>query len=406
MKAGPENIKISDYHYDLPDERIARYPLPERDASKLIYFDGRHISDHIFRDLPSLLQHDDLLVFNNTRVIRARLRFRKDTGATVEIFCLEPLAPADFAQSLACGPGVEWKCLVGNLKRWKGGILSTRFSIPDKVLTISAEVTGNEGDTFNIRFNWDDENISFADVLEMAGHIPIPPYLGRDDEESDNSRYQTTYAKVKGSVAAPTAGLHFTGDIIRALKTRGISTAEVTLHVSAGTFRPVKSETISGHRMHREHFFVTREVLERMRVNSIVAVGTTTVRTLESIYWLGASIASGNEPDSPVPSVSQWTPYDNPQTASRDEAINSLLGWMDKKRMKNLEATTDIIIVPGYTFRVIRGIVTNFHQPGSTLLLLVAAFAGGNWKEIYEHAISSGYRFLSYGDSMFLHPNH
>ncbi len=442
MSRNYRNIRISDYWYDLPDERIAKYPLPERDRSKLLVWDGRSVTDRVFRELPSLVDPGSLLVFNNTRVIRARLLFRKDTGALVEIFCLEPHDPVDFAHNLSSGRQVEWKCLIGNLKRWKGGMLTSLFSYGGGEHTLKAERLRADGDVSVVRFSWEGVSISFADILEALGHVPIPPYLDREDEESDGQAYQTLYARINGSVAAPTAGLHFTPSVLDALDRAGIERAEVTLHVSAGTFRPVKSELIGDHMMHTEHFFVSRATLERLRGRKITAVGTTTVRTLESLYWLGLSSATGRWPSEGIPSVAQWEPYETlpgPDTpgagdrhhASMDHgttdhpltgrdsgrysgthsedmgpgtAIDRLLEVMDRTGDDILEATTDIIIVPGYRFRMTDAMITNFHQPHSTLLLLVSAFTGNAWKDIYSHALSSGYRFLSYGDSMLLAP--
>ncbi|NLE33774.1 MAG: S-adenosylmethionine:tRNA ribosyltransferase-isomerase [Bacteroidales bacterium] len=402
MKNGYDNIRIADYTYDLPQERIARYPLPERDSSKLLLWDGSSISDRVFRDFPGLVYRDNLLVFNNTRVIRARLVFRKDSGAMIEIFCLEPHNPSEFSMNLASGGPVEWKCLIGNLKRWKHGILESRFIHDGSEFCLTAERTGTEGDTFLVRFAWDTITLSFAQVLENQGHMPIPPYLGRADEESDATTYQTTYARINGSVAAPTAGLHFTPAVMGELERNGIERAEVTLHVSAGTFRPVKSELIGDHMMHSEHFFVSKATLKRLRGRKITAVGTTTVRTLESLYWLGLSSAEGRWAGSGIPSVAQWEPYHKQTNADPAELIDSLLERMDREGTDMLEARTDIIIIPGYKFRMVNNMLTNFHQPHSTLLLLVAAFTGDAWKKIYDHALKAGYRFLSYGDSMLL----
>lgn len=402
MKFG--NIRIADYTYDLPQERIARYPLPERDRSKLLVWDGSNISDHVFSEFPDLADRDSLLVFNNTRVIRARLMFRKESGAAIEVFCLEPHNPADFSMNLSSGGPVEWKCLIGNLKRWKSGILESRFIHEGREYILSAERTGTAGDAFTVRFRWNESTLSFAEVLECLGHMPIPPYLNRDDEESDVSTYQTTYARINGSVAAPTAGLHFTPAVLAALDKAGIERSEVTLHVSAGTFRPVKSELIGDHMMHSEHFYVSKTTLERLRDQKTTAVGTTTVRTLESLYWLGISYTEGRWPAEGIPSVSQWEPYERESDADPVTAIDNLITAMDRNGRQILEARTDIIIVPGYRFRMVHGMITNFHQPHSTLLLLVAAFAGNGWKDIYHHALKSGYRFLSYGDSMLLMP--
>lgn len=404
MRQGYGNIRIADYTYDLPAERIARYPLPQRDRSKLLVWDGRGISDHIFSELPDLADRSSMMVFNNTRVIRARLIFRKESGAVIEIFCLEPFRPEEFSMNLASKEAVEWKCLIGNLKRWRQGPLEACFSHDGKEVRLTAERKGSEGDAFIIRFTWNDGNITFARVLEEMGHMPIPPYLNRDDEESDKSSYQTTYARISGSVAAPTAGLHFTPEVMAGLDTAGVSRAEVTLHVSAGTFRPVRSEIIGEHMMHTEHFFVTRGVLESLRRGKTTAVGTTTVRTLESLYWLGISHIEGRWPDNEIPCVAQWEPYDRESDTDPAEAIDSLLSYLDRSGKDILEARTEIIIVPGYRFRLVGSMLTNFHQPDSTLLLLVAAFTGEAWKEIYDHALVSGYRFLSYGDSMLLRP--
>ncbi|MFZ2285430.1 MAG: S-adenosylmethionine:tRNA ribosyltransferase-isomerase [Bacteroidales bacterium] len=398
------NISIKDYSYDLPPEIIAKYPLPERDRSKLLVWNGKSVTDRIFRELPSLVDPEGLMVFNNTRVIRARLLFRKETGAEIEIFCLEPHDPADFARSLSSGGHVEWKCLVGNLKRWKMGPLATGFIHQGTVHSLNARRIYADGDAFIVRFSWDDTRISFAEVLESMGHMPIPPYLDREDEESDATAYQTIFARESGSVAAPTAGLHFTPAVMEALDKTGIERAEVTLHVSAGTFRPVKSELIGDHMMHTEHFFVSRATLERLRGRKILAVGTTTVRTLESLYWLGVSSAEGRWPADTIPAVSQWEPYESQSSMGPSDSIDQLLAVLDRAGKEILEAKTDIIIVPGYRFRMIHSMVTNFHQPQSTLLLLVAAFTGKAWRDIYSHALSSDYRFLSYGDSMLLAP--
>ena len=404
MKNHPGDIRIDEYRYDLPQERIAKYPLPERDTSKLLVWNGKRISDRVFKELPSLLDPETLLVFNNTRVIRARLLFRKDSGAIIEVFCLEPHEPHDFILNLSSSGPVEWKCLIGNLKRWKHGKLEARFVHEKLNVTLFAEKIDTDGDAFIVRFSWVDNNISFGEVLDSMGHVPIPPYLDRDDEENDITTYQTVYARFDGSVAAPTAGLHFTPSLLKSLSERGIDTTEITLHVSAGTFRPVKSELISDHLMHTEHFFFTKETLYQLRGRKIMAVGTTTVRTLESIYWLGVRCAGGRWSGEGVPTVSQWEPYSSNSLMLMDSALDQLIKMMEKNNIDILEATTDLIIVPGYRFRIIKSMLTNFHQPGSTLLLLVAAFTGAEWKGIYSHALSSGYRFLSYGDSMLLMP--
>lgn len=404
MTISYNDIRIADYIYELPPERIAKYPLPERDGSKLLVWDGSNISDHIFRELPALADPDTLMVFNNTRVIRARLIFRKASGAVIELFCLEPHRPSEFSLNLASGGPVEWKCLVGNLKRWKQGALELKFINDGRECVLTADRTGTAGDTFTVRFSWSESSLSFAGVLECLGHMPIPPYLDRVDEESDKTSYQTTYARINGSVAAPTAGLHFTPTLLNTLDASGIKRAEITLHVSAGTFRPVKSEMICDHMMHSEHFFVARSTLKHLRDNKTTAVGTTTVRTLESLYWLGISFSEGRWPAGEIPSVSQWEPYKKECDIDPSVAIDYLLAALDESGRETLEARTEIIIVPGYRFRLVNRMITNFHQPHSTLLLLVAAFTGHSWKDIYSHALAEGYRFLSYGDSMLLAP--
>lgn len=399
-----ENIRITDYSYDLPGERIAKYPLPERDRSRLLVWDGEGITDTHFSELPSYIEQDNLLVFNNTKVIRARLLFRKDSGARIEVFCLEPHQPFDFAQNLSSTGYVEWKCLIGNLKRWKTGPLKASFRHQGSQVTLTAEKAGSDADSFIVRFSWDDNGLTFADLLTSMGHMPIPPYLNRDDEESDVADYQTLYASVNGSVAAPTAGLHFTTAVFDALDAKGVHKTEITLHVSAGTFRPVKSELICDHMMHTEHFYITTGVLKTLMGKKITAVGTTSVRALESLYWLGIKAAGGLLTDEAIPSVSQWDPYEYEPGTGTDSSLSHLLRFMEDRGLDRIEARTDIIIIPGYRFRLVSSMVTNFHQPHSTLLLLVAAFTGDAWKEIYDHALGSGYRFLSYGDSMLLTP--
>lgn len=398
------NIRITDYSYDLPGERIAKYPLPERDRSRLLIWDGDRITDTHFSELPSYIEQNNLLVFNNTKVIRARLVFRKESGARIEVFCLEPHQPFDFEQNLSSSGYVEWKCLIGNLKRWKTGPLRASFRHHGSQVILIAEKAGADDDSFIVRFSWDDNELTFADLLASMGHMPIPPYLNRDDEESDVTDYQTLYASVNGSVAAPTAGLHFTPAVFNALDAKGVHKTEITLHVSAGTFRPVKSELICDHMMHTEHFYITSGVLKTLLGKKITAVGTTSVRALESLYWLGIKAAGGLLTDEAIPSVYQWDPYEYEPGNDTDTSLRHLLRFMEDRGLDRIEARTDIIIVPGYRFRLVNSMVTNFHQPRSTLLLLVAAFTGDAWKEIYDHALGSGYRFLSYGDSMLLKP--
>ena len=404
----PQQIQINEYTYALPDDRIAKYPLAERDASKLLIYRGGQIRETLFRHLPDCLPDGALLVFNNTRVIRARLLFRKDTGAMIEIFCLEPALPSDYEQSFAQTAHCTWHCLVGNSKRWKSGELHTTVTVGGERVTLSAErisVAGEAGDL--VDFRWDNPRRTFAEVLESAGVLPIPPYLHRETEAQDLQTYQTVYSKVKGSVAAPTAGLHFTPAVLAELDARGIEREEVTLHVGAGTFRPVKSDTIGGHAMHTEHFAVTRRTVDRLlaKPEHVIAVGTTSVRTLESLYYIGCALARGGADESADEAftVGQWTPYgaDAP-TLPAEEALRAILSYLDGRGMDRLWAATQIIIAPGYQFKIVRGMVTNFHQPQSTLLLLVSAFVGGDWRTIYDYALSHDFRFLSYGDSSLL----
>ena len=404
----PQQIHISDYAYALPDDRIAKYPLAERDASKLLIYRGGQIRETLFRHLPDCLPDGALLVFNNTRVIRARLLFRKDTGAMIEIFCLEPAVPSDYEQSFAQTDHCIWHCLVGNSKRWKSGQLHTTVTVGGEQVTLSAErisVAGEAGDL--VDFHWDNPCCTFSDVLEAVGVLPIPPYLHRDTEAQDLQTYQTVYSKVKGSVAAPTAGLHFTPAVLAELDARGMEREEVTLHVGAGTFRPVKSDTIGGHAMHTEHFAVTRRTVDRLlaKPEHVIAVGTTSVRTLESLYYIGCALArdGADESADEAFTVGQWVPYgaDAP-TLTAEEALRAILSHLDRRGMDRLWAATQIIIAPGYPFKIVRGMVTNFHQPQSTLLLLVSAFVGGDWRTIYDYALSHDFRFLSYGDSSLL----
>ena len=404
----PKDIHIVDYAYPLPDERIAKYPLPERDASKLLVYRGGHISETRFRCLPEMLPEGALLVFNNTRVIRARLLFRKATGALIEVFCLEPADPCDYEQSFSQTARCSWHCLVGNSKRWRGGALQRTVMIHGEVATLTAERASEPDDPHPVvTFSWDDPRRTFAEVLEAAGVLPIPPYLHRETEPEDLRTYQTVYSRVKGSVAAPTAGLHFTPEVLAALEARGFRREEVTLHVGAGTFRPVKSETIGGHEMHTEHFAVSRRTIEQLlvRPEHVIAVGTTSVRTLESLYYIGSALAAGGDAmdGGGRLAVSQWAPYaDDAPTIAPTEALGAIVDYLDRRREERLLASTQIIIAPGYTFKIVRGMVTNFHQPQSTLLLLVSAFVGGDWRAIYDYALAHEFRFLSYGDSSLL----
>jgi len=396
-----KNISINDFTYHLPDERIARYPLAQRDASKLLIFKDKEISQTIFREITNQLPQGSLLVFNNTKVVQARMHFRKETGANIEIFCIEPVEPKEFAMAFSSTGSCRWTCIAGNLKKWKDGKLTKIFYIDNTEYVLEIERVASVEKMQVIDFKWNSNDISFAQIMEVCGEMPIPPYLNREAEPSDTENYQTVYSKIKGSVAAPTAGLHFTENVFNSLKIKNIKTDELTLHVGAGTFVPVKSETIGGHTMHTEHFFVSKSLIRKLLVNKekVIAVGTTSVRTLESIYWLGVKCLVGEaQPEF----VSQWDAYELKNDVSTEQSLGVLLEYMQQKNIEILKAATQIIIVPTYTFRIINGIVTNFHQPQSTLLLLIAAFVGENWKSIYNYALQNQFRFLSYGDSSLL----
>lgn len=392
----PQNITIEEYNYPLPDERIAKHPLAERDKCMLLVHqpDGE-VEDHIFNELPELLPSGAMLVYNNTRVINARLRFRKESGALIEIFCLEPVKPVDYAVNFAANgaEGVEWQCFVGNSKRWKEGAL--KGIVGNSVLT--AERIEKLGNASIIRFTWTG-NMSFAEVIAQAGELPIPPYLNRATEESDAQDYQTVFSRIDGSVAAPTAGLHFTPELLKAVDEAGMERRELTLHVGAGTFQPVKSEHIGDHEMHSEFISVDRRLIEELAETErpVIAVGTTSVRTLESLYHLGCMAAQGK----PIGELPQWYPYsDGHPRLSRKEALTALAVVCGER----LVAATRVIIAPGYEYKVVDGIITNFHQPKSTLLLLVSAFVGEDWRRMYDHALADErYRFLSYGDACLL----
>lgn len=401
LPAEIENLSISDFDYDLPDQRVAKYPLDQRDRSKLLLWKKGSIEDRRFTDLPGLLPPRSKLIFNNTRVIRARLHFRKTSGALIELFVLDPHEPADYAQSFQQTNTCTWKCMVGNLKKWKEGPLFLSIQIKEKELLLKAEKTGKTGNSQLIRFSWNHEEFTFSEVLDAAGKLPIPPYLHRETEDIDLTRYQTVFSKIEGSVAAPTAGLHFTDEVLELLSKNEITTAELTLHVGAGTFQPVKSETIGLHEMHTEHMVIDKSLIEELigHKNQLIAVGTTSVRTLESLYWMGSKVLK--QPDLSIAglAVTQWEPYHTSTAISRHEALEALLAYLSRQNARQLYSATSIIIVPGYTFRMIDGMITNFHQPQSTLLLLISAFIGDEWKKVYQHALENNYRFLSYGDS-------
>ncbi len=395
-------ISMDEYAYDLPDEKIAKYPLSERDQSKLLVWKNGQIQDEQFRNLSEFLPTGSLLIFNNTKVIRARLHFQKETGARIEIFCLDPFEPADYQISFQSTKSCIWKCMIGNQKKWKGERLLKTIRIDGTEIELCAEQTDPEKNKSLIRFSWNNPDFEFSRIIEQAGSLPIPPYLNRETESSDLERYQTVYSKIKGSVAAPTAGLHFTEKVIGHLAKDGHELAELTLHVGAGTFQPVKSETISDHEMHSEHFYITRDFLNKLTHHSgkKIAVGTTSVRTLESLYWLGVQAHENPEINIGNLKVSQWEAYQKQRSLiSANDALLSLLKLLNRNQTDYLSASTQIIIAPGYQFRIIDGMITNFHQPKSTLLLLISAYLGEDWRKIYDHALANNYRFLSYGDS-------
>ena len=400
-----KNINITNYSYDLPDEKIAQYPVKERDRSRLLISEGGNIKETEFSRLADFIPSGHLMVFNNSRVVRARILFQKETGAMIEIFCLEPVEPADYERIFGSNIPVLWKCIVGNLKKWKGEILKKELHHNGKVYLLTAEKLKNNGDSCEVRFSWNNSSITFSEVLEEAGHIPLPPYINRTDNDEDIKRYQTVYATVRGSVAAPTAGLHFTEKVLSGLAGKNIVTCELTLHVGAGTFKPVKKQKILNHEMHGEHVIISRETIIKIRsmTDKIVAVGTTSARSLESLYWTGIKILQGklNYPEDET--LDQWEAYSlENSTCTARESIDAVLGYMQDNRMENIRIFTRLLIVPGYKFRLVNGLITNFHQPGSTLLLLVAAFCGEKWREIYNYALTNNFRFLSYGDSTLM----
>lgn len=404
----PRSIQIKDYNYELDDERIAKYPLAQRDQSKLLIYDKGEISERHFYDIPSLIPEGALMVMNNTRVIQARLFFYKETGARVEILVLEPAKPAEYQENFAQRGQTAWFCMVGGLKKWKQGALQAEVDIRGERVTITAERGEAHGTSHWVDFRWNGE-WTWSEVLEAMGELPIPPYLNRKTEESDKQTYQTVYSKIEGSVAAPTAGLHFTPQVLDELDRRGVEREEVTLHVGAGTFRPVKSADIGGHDMHTEHIAVNRSTIEKLIQHGgrAIAVGTTSVRTLESLYWLGLRAMRGEE----EMHVGQWEPYEtelstplSPREGAGGGPLQALLSYMDAHELDTLHASTQIIIVPGYEYKIVERMITNFHQPQSTLLLLVSAFIGDDWHRVYDYALSHQFRFLSYGDSSILIP--
>lgn len=401
------HIRINEFNYELPDERIAKFPLTERDSSKLLVYNKGEVGEDVFTSLPKYIPQGSLMVFNNTKVIQARLHFKKETGALIEVFCLEPAIPNDYALNFQSTGSCSWYCMIGNLKRWKEGALSRTFNVGGKDFTLTAvkkEEHGN-GTSHRVEFSWDDDSMTFADVLEVVGELPIPPYLNRETQESDKKTYQTVYSKIKGSVAAPTAGLHFTERVLESLDKAGIEREEVTLHVGAGTFKPVKSEEIQGHEMHSEYFSVSLRVIDKLIAHGgeATAVGTTSVRTLESLYYIGLKLEENMDLTEEELHVEQWMPYDYAgKKISTVKALENIKSYLENNGLNALRTSTQIIIAPGYEYHIVRRMVTNFHQPQSTLLLLVSAFVKGDWKKIYDYALSHDFRFLSYGDSSIL----
>lgn len=409
MNKDPKHIRISEFNYPLPDERIAKFPLPVRDRSKLLVYRHGEISEDCFTSLPSYLPTGSLMIFNNTKVIQARLHFRKETGALIEVFCLEPICPNDYVLNFQQTEHAAWLCMIGNLKKWKEGTLKREMTVKDHPITLTATRGECHGTSHWVDFRWNNADVTFADILEVFGELPIPPYLNRDTEESDKETYQTVYSKIKGSVAAPTAGLHFTPSVLDALKEKGVDLEELTLHVGAGTFKPVKSEEIEGHEMHTEYISVSRGTIEKLIAHGgkAIAVGTTSVRTLESLYHIGVALLKKPDATEEELHVRQWQPYETAEetaSISPAEALQAILNYLNRHGMEALHTSTQIIIAPGYDYRIVSAMVTNFHQPQSTLLLLVSAFVKGNWRKIYDFALSHDFRFLSYGDSSILIP--
>ena len=413
MSIDPRHIRISDYNYPLPDERIAKFPIAQRDHSKLLVYRKGEVGEDVFYHLPDYLPKGALMVFNNTKVIQARMHFRKSNqngeplGALIEVFLLEPAEPSDYELMFQTTGRCAWYCLVGNLKKWKEGTLTRIIEIGGTQVEVRATRGPIHGTSHRIDFEWTG-SFSFAEIIDAMGELPIPPYLNRETQESDKTTYQTVYSKIKGSVAAPTAGLHFTPEVLADIDAYGIEREELTLHVGAGTFKPVKSEEIEGHEMHTEYISVRRDTIRKLIAHDgcAIAVGTTSVRTLESLYYMGLKVKRNPNLSEEQLHVAQWEPYSSQQDASQDAvvALQALLDWMDARGLEVLHSSTQIIIAPGYDYHIVRMLVTNFHQPQSTLLLLVSAFVKGDWHKIYDYALSHDFRFLSYGDSSLLIP--
>lgn len=421
-----KHIKITDYNYDLPDEKIAKFPIEQRDHCKLLLYKQGEVSDDIFYNITKYLPEGAMMVFNNTRVIQARMHFRKETGALIEVFLMEPAVPTDYEQNFQTAGHCSWLCMIGNLKKWKEGSLCREFEIKGHKFTLKAtmlrgdelneeqkKMTAHSGGTnYWVDFDWDTDKVSFAEILEAVGELPIPPYLNRNTQESDKTDYQTVYSKVDGSVAAPTAGLHFTDQVLDDIDKHGIVRDEVTLHVGAGTFKPVKSLEIEAHEMHTEYIVVHRHTFERLLEHNCncIAVGTTSVRTLESLYYMGVYLETHPDASEGELHVKQWDPYDDGRNGGIVDgitpmhAIRNILDYLDRNGLEALHSSTQIIIAPGYEYKIVKVLVTNFHQPQSTLLLLVSAFLHGDWRKVYDYALSHDFRFLSYGDSCLLIP--
>ncbi|MCK9180922.1 MAG: S-adenosylmethionine:tRNA ribosyltransferase-isomerase [Bacteroides sp.] len=407
MKNKPQQIQIKDYNYQLPEERIAKFPLPVRDESKLLIYKQGQITEDRFHNLANFLPKDSLMIFNNTKVIQARLRLQKETGATIEIFCLEPASPTDYNLNFQSKEEVSWYCMIGNLKKWKEGTLKQSLVLKGEKVTLSA-TRGEAHETgHRVNFHWDNSNFTFTDILEAFGELPIPPYLNRKTEETDKVTYQTVYSKIKGSVAAPTAGLHFTPRVLDSIRKSEIAIEEITLHVGAGTFRPVKSDEIGKHEMHTEYFTVRREVIEKLiqYKGQAIAVGTTSVRTLESLYHIGVFLQDHPNASEEELAINQWQAYEQQHKLTALESLHNILTYLTVHQLDRLNTHTRIIIAPGYEYQLVKAMITNFHQPQSTLLLLVSAFVKeDNWKDIYDFALNHNFRFLSYGDSSLLIP--
>ena len=407
-----KEISIKDYNYELPDERIAKFPKAERDHSKILIYNKGNIVEDTFYNIVNFLPENALMVFNNTKVIQARLHFQKQSGAHIEIFLLEPAEPFDYELMFQTKEQCVWVCMIGNLKKWKEGVLTKEIEINGHSVTIKAERLEQVGASHKVRLSWDDASLSFAELIDIIGELPIPPYLNRETQDSDKHTYQTVYSKIKGSVAAPTAGLHFTNEVLHAIDERGIEREELTLHVGAGTFKPVKSEEIDQHEMHTEYIVVHRHTLINLLKYgcNAIAVGTTSVRTLESLYYIGVKLEQNPDASEDELHVNQWEPYEQSHDGdlvkdiTAERALQNIVNWLDKSDVKVLHSSTQIIIAPGYKYKIVKMLITNFHQPQSTLLLLVSAFVNGDWKCIYDYALTHDFRFLSYGDSSLLIP--